>query len=506
MNATGNTLLIRADASPEIGTGHVMRCLSLVQGWKERGGAALFACSQNIPGLVRRLKAEDIVALPLVAEAGATVDADETIRIARERNAAWVVVDGYHFGEDYQDYLKKAGLKVLFIDDYGCGTRCSADILLNQNLYADESFYLNRGASTRYLLGCRYSLLRREFARYRGRERRDTARASRILVTLGGADQQNITGLILDALTALPEHEQLNVKVMVGPAYTTADLLKRQAGAGGLRCDILRDVSVMSEWMDWADLAITAAGSTCWELCFMGLPAIVITMADNQIRVADSLAAAGIASAAGWYSSLNQGSLAAQISGLLSDAVHRREMSSNGWLAVDGFGVDRLCAVLCGEKRLLREATWRDCRLLWEWANDPVTRAMSISTKPIPYDEHEAWFRRKMSGCNTTILILEYEGTPVGQIRFDLKEDGVAEIDFYVAAALRGQSLGTYLLQAGTDLLFKKEGSRITRVEGVVRADNDASCRSFEKAGFRAVGQEVLCGQGYVRFERGEVS
>lgn len=496
-------LLIRADAGPDIGTGHVMRCLSLVQGWKQDGGSAIVASARSVAGLVRRLREEEVGVRMLGTESGSLADADETARLAMEVGADYVVVDGYHFGAEYQDRLKDAGLKVLFVDDYGHAGRYSADIILNQNLYAADIEYSNRDATTRCLLGCRYSLLRREFVRYRHLERRETAGVSRILVTLGGADPNHRTELVLDALMMLRQRERFDVKVVVGPACSSGEALRRMAAEGGLRCELLQDVSMMSEWMAWADVAVAAAGTTCWEICFMGLPAVVITMADNQVRVADSMAAARMALAAGWHSSLSRNALAARIEALLSSEPLRGEMSRNAWMAVDGFGVERVCAILRDERRLLREVTWRDCRLLWKWANDPEMRAMSFSPEQIPYERHEAWFRRKMSDDGSTILVLEYDGAPAGQIRFDRQDDGVALIDFYVDASLRGRSLGTHLLNAGIEQLLRKEGSRVAGFVGVVKGANEASKRAFEKSGFRLAGQERLHGEDCLRFEKG---
>src|SRR5215216_4793334 len=160
-------LLIRADASAQIGTGHIMRCLALAQAWQAQGGAVTFATMKTLPdALQTRLQNEHIVLHLLDTKPGSADDAAQTAALAASLGAA-VVVDGYHFGGDYQYTLKSAGLKLLFIDDNVHADHYYADFVLNQNIYANEAMYANREPRTILLLGPRYVLLRLEFWRWR---------------------------------------------------------------------------------------------------------------------------------------------------------------------------------------------------------------------------------------------------------------------------------------------------------------------------------------------------
>ncbi|MGH9649837.1 MAG: hypothetical protein ACRD3I_05135, partial [Terriglobales bacterium] len=160
-------LLIRADADLRMGTGHVMRCLALAQAWQDVAGQAEFLTTSDTPDILSRLRAEGMQVTPATLPAGSAADAAHTASRAREIGASWVVVDGYQFDAAYQQALKSAGLKVLWVDDYGHAPPYCADLVLNQNLCAEESFYLSREASTRLLLGACYALLRREFQSWR---------------------------------------------------------------------------------------------------------------------------------------------------------------------------------------------------------------------------------------------------------------------------------------------------------------------------------------------------
>src|SRR5579885_1698770 len=157
-------LLIRADASPHMGTGHIMRCVALAQAWQDAGGCAVFAAKSFTPAIKKRLSSESFDLIPVAVDAGTSTDAQETIRIAQSRQVEWIVVDGYQFSSEYQQVLKAAGFKVLFLDDYGHAEHYSADLVLNQNLSASEKLYSDRDPQTQLLLGPKYALLRREFS------------------------------------------------------------------------------------------------------------------------------------------------------------------------------------------------------------------------------------------------------------------------------------------------------------------------------------------------------
>ena len=156
-------LIVRADASTKIGTGHVMRCLALAQCWQEQGGTVIFIMTNSTPALEVRLKSEKIEIVHLLAESGSVKDAQETAIFAKKLNVDWVVIDGYQFQEDYQKTFQNYHLKTLFIDDYGHSKYYCSDIVLNQNINADESLYQNREIYTKLLLGSSYTLLRQEF-------------------------------------------------------------------------------------------------------------------------------------------------------------------------------------------------------------------------------------------------------------------------------------------------------------------------------------------------------
>ncbi|RMF86337.1 MAG: UDP-2,4-diacetamido-2,4,6-trideoxy-beta-L-altropyranose hydrolase, partial [Nitrospinota bacterium] len=189
-------LLIRADASTRMGSGHLMRCLALAQGWKERGGPVFFLSS--CPRALRqRIESTGLTFLPLQEIHPDPHDLEQTLShleqiAARSSLVPWVVIDGYHFDATYYQAIRAKGYQVLVIDDTAHLPRYDAHIVLNQNLFADLRAY-RCAPETLLLLGPRYVLLRPEFLAWQNRKRSFPQIARRVLVTLGGSDPDNVT-------------------------------------------------------------------------------------------------------------------------------------------------------------------------------------------------------------------------------------------------------------------------------------------------------------------------
>ena len=156
-----------------------------------------------------------------------------------------------------------------------------------------------------------------------------------------------------------------------------------------------------------ADVAISAAGITCWEMCLLGLPAVLIDVAENQTPVAHELERQGVAIHAGSRRQVTPEDIAARLKLLLAAPERRAAMSERGRKLVDGCGAERVVSTMQPLTLHLRQAEQKDCRLLWEWANDPATRAASFSTETIPWEQHQAWFEDKMKDPNCLLLIGE---------------------------------------------------------------------------------------------------
>jgi len=487
-------LFFRTDANVSMGTGHVMRCLALAQAWQDAGGEVVFAMAEATPSIEARLRIERSRLIRLRVPAGSADDAACTLDAAQREHAAWVVVDGYQFDSGYAPALRAGGVKVLQIDDNGQASPYSADLVLNQNLHANESLYRGHAEHTKLLLGTRFVLLRREFAFWRQRKFEISGRARRILITMGGSDPENVTEKILDVL--LP-HSELELTVAVGGSNPhLANIQKRIEGAS---CPVrlLKDVSDMPALMVWADLAVAGAGTTSWEMCMMGLPAALCVLAPNQEKIALELMRAGAAVNLGYLSQSGVHETEAVLLESIASESKRAKMSARGRELVDGRGAERVTAFLW-EDPVLRKTINSDCRCFWEWANDPGTRAVSFVSDPIPWDRHMEWFRARIADPKSILYTaVSRAGAPMGMVRYQL-EDSRAVLSINLGAAFRGKGNGRRMLALATSELFRNSG--VTAIDAFVRLSNQPSIRLFEGAGFRNVGIESVHGDQAIHF------
>ena len=472
-------LLIRADASREIGTGHVMRCLALAQAWQEKEGQA-HVRGRMPDGLRARLVGEEVELVEVEEEGETSADAQATAACAQEIGTSWIVVDGYHFGAAYQQNLREAGHRVLFIDDYGHADRYEADLVLNQNIDAEEVLYADRAEHTDLLLGPTFALLRREFWPWRKPRREIRAEAEHILVTLGGVDPENVTTEAVEALGFL-EASGVRATAVIGRSNPHEDTIRAAAKSARVPVDVRQNVDDMAELMADSDIAVSAGGSTCWELAFMGIPNVIVVLAENQKGIARGLDETRTAVNLGRHEEIGTSEIESAVGSLLRNERKRCRMAGEAQALVDGWGSKRVVSEMVNGL-FLRSAQEQDCQLLWEWANDPVVRERSYNSDPIPLEEHEDWFSGKLKDPSSKIYIAEERGEPVGEVRFDI-EGEAAVVSVVVDSEYRGKGYGTELIRRGTKYFLSKNSGTL-RVDAFIKETNKPSVRAFEKAGY----------------------
>ena len=283
-------VILRADATPHMGTGHVMRCLALAQAAQDQGLEVRLVGRVHVPWVRERLCAECIPLLELAdAVAHEENPADLLHQLPQTGFApsdTWVVLDGYHFTLACQQTVRNAGYRLLVIDDYAHLPEYSCDILLNQNLGAEALFYT--GDIGQKLLGPRYALLRREFreARERLPHTKRNAPPQNILVTLGGGDFIEYLENIAQHMS-IPALEGRTVRVIQGAM--NAERIRQAFVNCPARLEILPRVTDMPTLLLETDLCITAGGSTCWELCCLKVPFLTVEVAENQLKAVSML-------------------------------------------------------------------------------------------------------------------------------------------------------------------------------------------------------------------------
>ena len=355
-------LVVRADASPKIGAGHIMRCFALSQAWSVKGDKIKFVSYCESKNLVRLIFDEGFEFIgiesphPHPSDLLTIIDLLEQTGIKNNRNSNWLILDGYHFTEDYQKAVQNRGYKLLVIDDNNHLSHYHADILLNQNIHADRLPY-SYDSDTIFLAGSMYAILRQSFLCWKNWKREIPQLARKILVTLGGSDPDNVTSKVIEALGQI-DVNALEVNVMVGPANPhILEIEKKIRKVQHSMChksSIIRIIknAEVPELMVWADLAITAGGSTCWELAFMGVPILVIEIAGNQREIGPNLEKYGAAFNLGSFLTIEPQFIGKLVGELLFDQFKRKKMSEVGKKLIDGNGVDRIISVLLGVEKV----------------------------------------------------------------------------------------------------------------------------------------------------------
>lgn len=468
-------VLIRVDASERIGTGHVMRCLTLADTLQSNGAVVDFVCREfkgNCISLIRKrgyvvhTLSPSSTSLPKKTESfsvhahwlGADwqQDCSDTVAsIDPQKRINILVVD--HYGIDYRwlQAIRPHAEKLLVIDDLA-DRRLDCDILLDQTYGRTQKAYRQLvPEDCQMLLGSHYALLRPQFSHTRPQAlaKRDTCeKVKTLLVTMGGTDPDNVTGLVLKGLESVKWSEPIFINVVLGGKAPNLDHVCRQADQSLLEISVLSDVTDMAELMVKADLAIGAGGTTTWEQCCLGVPLIVIVTASNQEKVASSLEAAGVVVNLGRSTELTPDIVAENLQVICQSKEIRKKMSAKAFSVVDGSGAERVVRRITEEagEIVLRRGENQDCEQIFTWQSNPVTRRYCRNPNLPTWEEHQEWFAASLENPRRSLYIIEDQGMPVGVVRLDtLKEkQETAEVSILIGPAFYGQGYARRALLA----------------------------------------------------------
>lgn len=343
------TVCIRVDGSAEIGTGHIIRCLALAEELSYRGFRTIFCTKDFDSGLIMKIKSEgfDCSVIPVNISLGE--DMKHFAGIAQKYNADVTITDNYYFTDGYLKHLKDNFKVVVSIDDIA-DTFFYSDILINQNINATpEKYYGKTENGAKMLLGPTYALLRPEFKKYHN-QLREFDKVKNILVTLGGCDPKNQTLKVLKALEMVKG--DFSITAVIGVGNSNEEIIRDYIATVRKDIKLLKDVSNMAELMRNADIAIGAGGSTSWEFCCLGIPMVIIFLADNQKGIAEGLYERGLALNLGWYKYVTENDIKDAVEILITSPDKREMMSLKGREIVDGKGAERVTEEIIA---LLRE-------------------------------------------------------------------------------------------------------------------------------------------------------
>ncbi len=497
--------IFRTDASLQIGTGHVMRCLTLANELKEQGCEVGFICRNhpaNLNDLIRS-KGFQVFELPQPTEAFEETnteslprpeyakwlgvswqrDAAETISLLGDQKPHWLVVDHYALDKSWETALRPKVEKIMVIDDLADRIH-DCDLLLDQNYFIDaKNRYdkLTRPTCVK-LLGPEYALLRNEFAETRKKLTPPANKARRIFVFFGGTDPDDITSKALIALSQ-PDLLFLEVDVVIGETNPNRNKVIELVNIRP-KTILYIQVDKMAELMSKSDMALGGGGVTTWERLCVKVPSLVVTVAQNQIPFTKVLHENRIQEWIGDSKTIDADKIRFAITSAISGEGLCKKWNLTLAEKIDGLGALKVANLLVNGPAVvelkIRKATLEDSDIFWLWANDQETRINSFNSDEIKNCQHRIWFESKLQDVDCEIFVMECPNGPIAQARFD-KIDGKFRIDYSVSRPFRGLGLGCVILNKS---ILSIDFQRPFCVFGEVKKDNYPSIRTFEKLNF----------------------
>lgn len=346
-------VLFRVDAASHIGSGHLMRCMTLAMAWRARGAACHFLCRRQPGFSTRPLEEAGFPVTTLPAPGGSSwlgvseqQDAADSLPIIADIAPDWLVVDHYALSAAWETQARESAGRLLVIDDLADRLH-SCDVLIDQNLGRHESDYQALlPSSCQMLIGPAYAMLRPEFGLKRSVSlmRRAGSRCRHLLISMGGADPGGATGRVLNGLREcrLPDLERITV--IMGSMAPGLEQVRQLGLSLPWPVEVAVNVADMASRMTIADLAIGAAGSSAWERCALGLPTLMVILADNQRVGAFALEERGAAVSVGSVDDIAVDLPACLESLQAPERLHT--MARKAAAITDGAGVERVLDAL----------------------------------------------------------------------------------------------------------------------------------------------------------------
>lgn len=333
-----------------------MRCLTLADVLKKQGMAVWFI-SRHLPdhlAMMLILHGHPLKKLDAVIETilpqetvysdwlgtRQSTDAGHTLAALGDEEWQWLIVDHYALDKRWETAIRPAVKQIFVIDDIADRPH-DCDVLLDQNYYPDMDFrYTGKVPDhCRLLLGPQYALLRDVFNHLREDISPRTGKVHAILVFFGGIDLDNCTERTIDALSTVSS-AKLKVDVVIGKQHPNRTAIEEKCLHLGFACHV--QTERMAELMAAADLAIGAGGSACWERCSLGLPSLLVTVADNQREIVAGLDQLQACLSIG-DSTISAETISKHLKKIMDDPELLNTLSKNAYALVDGAGASRVC-------------------------------------------------------------------------------------------------------------------------------------------------------------------
>ena len=491
----------RVDASNAIGTGHVIRCITLAKLFKERGADIQFICRPhegNLSELIRKNNfntkllsqsntinkeknsGDNYLNLLGVSQ---TSDAEETIESVKNQKLDWLIIDNYALDYKWESLLSSYSKNLMVIDDLP-SRKHTCNLFLNHNYTKstinDYKNFLSK--DSKILLGPKYALLSSEYTNLRKKFlNRSNNQISNILLSLGGSDKENITSFVVDVLTE-PEFFHLKLDVVIGMNNKNKEIILKKTHKRP-NTFIHKKLSSIAPLIMNADLCIGAGGLSTWERICLAVPSLVFCVSQNQRFAFELLLKEGLIGSAGAVLNLNKNELKNKIINIMnnSSSIFQKALKAQSY--VDGFGANRVVETIYPSKKnnlTIREACDSDVFTYFNWANDPLVRSSAFNSNTIDIEEHQTWYKKQLNDSNSYLFVLEANRLPIGQIRFNCKGEK-AFVDYSLDEFVRNRGWSEQLIRLGVSRLHT---SRPSIVNAEVKSNNVKSISVFTRLGF----------------------
>ena len=451
-------LVVRADGNAQIGFGHVMRCLAIVNG--SSFTEILWFSSDKLNEIIQR-ESKSLIEFHLIS------NELEFQSLLKETDV--VLMDGYHFSLPDHHKIKAIGAKLIVIDDLA-NQPVSADVIINPTpVFSCEKYISDRPAL--FLMGLNYAMLRAPFLSL-AKQAELEKEAGSVLICMGGSDPMNFTERILEVTLTEPFQ---SIHIVVGSGYRFHSTLEQ---FNDMRMVIHRalDAQEMAELMSSCEWGIYPSSGILLEALAAKQRIISGVTAENQRFVHEAHLKLNTLIDAEDFSSA-----------ALKTAFKKMDLFPQSQKIIDGQSIERINTVISRlvqtDQLHLRRATINDTDRTYKWANDPVVRKYSFEQHEISLDEHTRWFNRKVNDSMCFYYLLEDGNHLIGSIRFDIKE-GDALISYLLDPSEHGKGIGLFLLKMGMEQLLMENQDPFYQFIGKVMPENKGSVRIFEQLGF----------------------
>jgi len=470
-------IIFRTDSGFEIGSGHVMRCLTLADELCKKTDSVSFICKEIDGNMIDYIQDRGFNVHKIKESE------KETIEILKKTRPEWLIIDHYDIDSKQEKSFSNFTTNIMIIDDLANRSHF-CDILLDQNLYSNMDDRYNNlvPTSCNLLLGPKYALLRPEFRNIKEIVKTDKVDIKRILVFYGGSDH---TGETIKALKALKDDSfnDIYIDVVIGSQNKNSDEIRDFCNLNK-NFYFNQSISNMAYHMSKADLSLGAGGSTSWERCCLGIPAIVITTASNQVELAEYLDTQKIILYLGYHNSVDIYDIRRKLQSLLKDRNILSDMSKNCKMLTDGLGATK-CTSLLQNYSYSREIVKEDMEKILEWRNSNHIRNNMIHSTVITVSEHKKWFTSTIKNNLSVYRIFYYKGNIIGLFNFINIDNSrkEAEWGFYIGEErFLKKGLGKKITKHAISYAFNELNLQ-TIVSKIVK-NNEASITLHEKLGF----------------------